>query len=422
VGTEDGAYDALKTTLAGRYVAFREALRWWNPEEYKGAYIDRLDSAGKPASRVERFGYFLKDLVTPSTWSNIMQWEIQRKPFSPHAWDNYGNQVDFWFLVKKDYIQYLSPALQAQAQSQLHAAALQNPFATKMRPLLPTTTYTAGAKSFTTVGPIASDAHGNVYVGDLSRERIVELSPSGVLLRSWGSPGTGPGQFNGKFSPSIGGIAVAPNGNVYVTDTWNGRVQEFSPSGAFIRAWGQQNLAQSSLKVDDFYGPRGIAVSTSGLVYVADTGHKRVQVFDLQGKFLRSVGQSGTAIGQFNEPSSVAVDPTGRLYVADYWNSRVQVFDARGQVNSSFTVTAWQSGSYDEPQIGVDSAGRVYVPDPTGSRVLVYSAGGKSLYAWGSVGTTNGQFTKPVGAVVGTGGTILVSDPGNSRVQSFTAP
>jgi uncharacterized protein (TIGR03663 family) len=422
VGTEDGAYDALKTTLAGRYVAFKEALRWWNPEEYKPAYVDRLNSQGQPTSALQRFGYFLKDAVTPSTWSNIMQWEIGRKPFSPHAWDNSGNQVTFWFLVKKDYISYLSPALQAQAQAQLQAAALQNPFSSKMRPLVPRTTYAAGAAAFSSVGPVASDAHGNVYVGDLSRQRIVELSPTGAVLRSWGSAGTGPGQFNGKFSPSIGGIAVAPNGNVYVTDTWNGRVQEFTPTGAFIRAWGKQNLAQDHLKVDDFYGPRGIAVGTTGWVYVADTGHKRVQVFDLNGKFLRSIGRSGTGLGQFNEPSSVAVDPTGRLFVADYWNSRIQVFNVMGQAQLSFNVMAWQSGSYDEPQIAVDATGRVFVPDPAGARMLVYSPSGKPLYAWGGVGTANGQFTKPVGAVAGSGGTILISDPGNSRIQAFTAP
>jgi uncharacterized protein (TIGR03663 family) len=159
VGTEDNAYDGLKASLSGRYVAFREDLRWWNPEEYK-TYAERTDNNGNVLPVTQRVKYFLQDLVTPSTWSNVTQWEIQRRPFTPHAWDNYSRQVDFWFLVQKDYVKYLSPALQAQAQAQLKAVAAQNPFLNKMRPLRPVTTSSAAPATYSSVGPIASDTRG----------------------------------------------------------------------------------------------------------------------------------------------------------------------------------------------------------------------------------------------------------------------
>ncbi len=412
----DANYQTLKNTLLGRYVAFHETLRWWNPEEYK-TYAERRDlNTGALLPITTRAGYFLKDLVSPSTWSRIMQWEIQRKPFSPHAWDGDGNQVIFWFLVSKQDTQYLSPALQAQAQQQEQTIAAQNPFANLTKALSPVATLNASATSFSSVGPVALDAKGDTYVGDSTARQIVELSPAGAVLRKWGKAGDADGEFNGKYAPGIGGVAVAPNGNVYVTDTWNGRVQEFSPTGAFIRKWGQQNLEQTNLKNDDFYGPRGIAVGSDGTVYVADTGHKRIQVFDATGRFLRSIGQPGSAPGQLNEPSSVAVDASGHLFVADYWNARVQQFSGTGQYVSSFQVTSWQGG-YDEPQIAVDTSGRVFVPDPVGARMLVYSSAGKPLFAWGGA-----QFSKPVSVVVDMTGQAHVADSGNNSITTFVEP
>jgi uncharacterized protein (TIGR03663 family) len=409
----DSNYQTLKNTLLGRYVAFHETLRWWNPEEYK-TYAERRDpNTGALLPKMTRLKYFLKDVFSPATWSGIMQWEIQRKPFSPHAWDGDGNQVIFWFLVSKGDVQYLSPALQAQAQQQEQTVAAQNPFLKLTKSISPTATFAGSAASFTSVGPVALDAKGDMYVGDTSARQIVELSPAGTVIRKWGRPGTANGEFNGQYAPGIGGIAVAPNGNVYVTDTWNGRVQEFSSAGTFIRAWGRQNLDMTGLKPDDFYGPRGIAVANDGTVYVADTGHKRIQVFDSKGDFLRSIGQAGSAPGQLNEPSSVAVDPAGHLFVADFWNARVQEFDSSGAYVSSFPVTAWQGG-YDEPQLAVGPGGRLFVPDPAGARMLVYSSDGKPLYAWGGT-----QFAKPVSVVVDSAGQAFVADSGNNAVSRY---
>ena len=82
---------------------------------------------------------------------------------------------------------------------------------------------------------VAIDPHGNVYVTDQLRVRLVKLSPTGHLLTQWGGQGSGPGQFN---IPE--GVVVGPEGNVYAADTWNSRIQKFSLLEADCRPCGRE--------------------------------------------------------------------------------------------------------------------------------------------------------------------------------------
>jgi hypothetical protein len=417
----DDHYAQLSSALATNYVAIHEHLRWWNPEEYK-----TYNQAG--VSAWSNFTHFLHDAFMPSTWLHIMQWEIQRRPFTPGAWDNYNNSTNFYFMVRKEYVQYLSPALQAQVKAQEIQQQLADPFSTRYKPLQASAVVAgagAGPKlnNLLSVAPIAANTAGDVLVGDITGHKIVHVAPNGTFAGAWGSAGNGPGQFsNGQFTPSIGGIAYAPNGNIYATDTWNGRVEEFTPSGRFIRAWGQLSQDPADTKPYDLFGPRGIAVAPNGNVYVADTGHKTIKVFSPTGAFLFAFGGQGLTPGKFNEPSSVAIDKTGTVYVADYWNQRIQLLTAQGQPLRQIAVPTWQVYSYHEPQIAVDAQGRIYAPDPDKSRVLVFGATGQPLLTFGAYGSGLNQLNQPLGVVVGPNHTILVSDAGNTRVLRFTAP
>ncbi|HUV87844.1 MAG TPA: NHL repeat-containing protein, partial [bacterium] len=94
---------------------------------------------------------------------------------------------------------------------------------------------------------------------------------AGSFIRAWGKKGSGEGEFVG-----LGGIAVAEDGTVFVTDAHNGRVQYFSPEGVFLGEWGKYNTERVP---GEFANPIGIDIAPDGTVYVADFGNHRVQYF-----------------------------------------------------------------------------------------------------------------------------------------------
>src|SRR5262249_3233603 len=122
------------------------------------------------------------------------------------------------------------------------------------------------------------------------------------------------------------GVAVDSSGNVYVADVDNNRVQKFSSDGSFITKWGSYGTADGQFNLTS-----RVAVDSSGNVYVAYVAKNRVQKFSSDGSFITKWGSRdsfGIADGQFELPVGVAVDSSGNVYVAEFANNRVQKFSS----------------------------------------------------------------------------------------------
>jgi uncharacterized protein (TIGR03663 family) len=162
--------------------------------------------------------------------------------------------------------------------------------------------------------------------------------------------------------------------------------------------------------------PRGLATDGQSNLYVADTKNNRIQVFDANGQFVRSMGVAGSADGQLKEPCGVAVDADGSVIVADTWNHRVARFAANG---------TWLGAVIDEekgffgPRSVVLTRDSLYVADTGNKRIVRFDKTWKKAGEWGAAGSGPGQFVEPVGLAVDAAGNVYVADTGNHRVQVF---
>ena len=163
-------------------------------------------------------------------------------------------------------------------------------------------------------------------------------------------------------------------------------------------------------------------------VYLADTGNKRIIVFDTDGNFLTQIGSEGFEVGKFSEPVDVKLDAQGNVYVTDTWNQRVQVFSPSPD-GKSFTplrqwpINGWKSQSLDnKPYIAIAPNGHVFVTDPEGYRVIEFTADGTFVQLWGTYGTDNTSFGLASGIAIDAKGVVWVTDSANNRVMRFTVP
>jgi DNA-binding beta-propeller fold protein YncE len=277
---------------------------------------------------------------------------------------------------------------------------------------------------------IAIDGHrsggegGFVYVADTGNHRVQKFTADGQLVAAWGQNSvveTEMGIAEGFNEPW--GVAVAPNGDVYVADTWNHRIQQLDAEGNPVSAWGlfgQYGPGDGAAGQGAFYGPRGVAIGPDGRVYVTDTGNKRVQVFRPDGQFAFQWGGGGVLEGYLDEPVGIAIGPDDALYVADTWNRRVQVFDADGVYLRQWAVAGWDAGLPDEkPYLAVDGQGTVYVTDPGHYRVLVFDHLGNYVLSFGQYGLDERSFALPIGIAVAEDGSIYVVDSHGARVLVF---
>jgi hypothetical protein len=263
---------------------------------------------------------------------------------------------------------------------------------------------------------IAIDPAGNLWVPDGLNSRFQIFAPDGTFLETWGTEGSEGGQFDFPLGGyGYGTVVWDAEGNFYVTDSGNYRIQKFGPDRTFIMAWGSQGQ-----DAGQFVGLNDLALDQQGRLFATDHERDDIQVFGTDGTFLDVWGAPGMKEGQFMNPGGIAVDAGGNLYVSEFLNHRVQKLAPDGTVLGIWGAFGRDEGEFNNPtDVTLDADGRVFVTDWANHRVQVFDTDGQFLTAWGEPGSDAGQFNGPIGVALDGNGSIYVSEDGGDRVQKF---
>ncbi len=231
----------------------------------------------------------------------------------------------------------------------------------------------------TTVGwapGIAATPHAaQIFVTDLKNNRIVRIND--MAWTGWitfGSSGKGRNQFS---NPT--GIAVTA-GRIFVVDSDNHRIVRINDmTGIGWTTFGRRGRGVSTsygyvgTEVNEFYRPRGIAVTATGQIFVTDIlTHRIVRINDMTGTGWTTFGSFGKGKNQFNNPSSIAVTPAGQIFVTDAGNARiVRIDDMTGTGWTTFGTDGRGVNQFVNPAgIAVTAAGQIFISDGLVSRIV----------------------------------------------------
>jgi DNA-binding beta-propeller fold protein YncE len=270
---------------------------------------------------------------------------------------------------------------------------------------------------------IAVDSDGNVYVADRGNHRIQKFTSTGMFLDKWGEKGNGDGQF---IHPHH--IAFDSNNDIYITEElmfshfepYRIRIQKFTHTGEFIKQWGEAGNGDGQ-----FFGPRGIAVeSDDNDILVVDSNNFRIQKFNSNGEFITKWGRYEPG-DDWNwhlwSPIDIAVDSNNDNYVTDAKHHLVKKFDRARNFIRKWGLRGIGDGEFDRPSgIATFSGNSLLVVDSFNNRVQEFSRNGVFVTKWGSFGNQPSQFKGPTGVAINKIDDMhYISDTGNHRVQRF---
>jgi sugar lactone lactonase YvrE len=285
------------------------------------------------------------------------------------------------------------------------------------------------------VADVAVDSIGRVYLFCRAAHPVLVYESDGRFVRSWGE---------GLFTMRAHGITVAPDDTIWFTDDGDHTVRRFTSDGRLLQAIGTSGVASDTgydgTSVTSiarggppFNRPTNLAVAPNGDLYVSDGyGNARVHHFSADGELRGSWGGPGTGPGQFMIPHGVAVHPDGRVFVCDRENDRVQIFSPDGEFLGQWTDVqrptklvfdrrglaivaelTWRKGlrSFRNGPISRHRPSRIAMVDPSGTVIARLGDAGPIDETWGAADPCRaGNFCAPHGLALDPNGDLYVAE------------
>ena len=299
---------------------------------------------------------------------------------------------------------------------------------------------------------VVVDARGNCFIADSSNHAIRKVSPNGLVTTFAGRLGAS-GYANGigtnaQFdTPS--GLVFDSNGNLFISDSGNNIIRKITPSGVvstFAGLAGSGGFLDASSSSALFDSPLGIAVSSDGSVFVADSGNHCIRKIskEIVSTFAGypQVWGSANGIGtnaQFNGPCGLKFDAQGDLFVSDANNNTIRKITPGGLV-TTFAGAAGKDGAADGPlrsarfscpaELAFDERGNLFVADSYNQTIRQISTNGIVSTIGGAAGISGavngangiGRFFNPYGLAVGIDHSLIVTDTYNELLRQVLVP
>jgi len=223
------------------------------------------------------------------------------------------------------------------------------------------------------------------------------------------------------------GVAVSPNGLIYVADSGNYCIKIFDLNSQLIRTIGKPGGDDACLNF-----PQGVAVDKNGTIYTMDSNNGRIAIFAGDGEYIGAIGSIGGYPGAFYTPKGIFIHDNGNIYAANTRNHTIYIFDSTThKLLANYGLLGedpanLRKGSLDyrfrlPTDVAVTSNGIMYVVDSKHGNIKVLDQDGGFLFKFGEIGTGMGQFNFPEGIALDSAQNIFVCDTLNSRIQKFTS-
>ena len=296
---------------------------------------------------------------------------------------------------------------------------------------------------------IARDESGALYIADRDNNRVRKVLPDGTIFTIVGTGTAGAagdhgpaamGQLNGPTSVTVDGA-----GNLYISDTFNHRIRRVDGAGILTTAAGTGDRGFAGdgglavlARLDT---PGGIALDSSGNLFIADTGNHIVRRLARNGTITTFAGNANRGFAgdgglpqsaTLNAPTAVTFDPSGNLFIADTGNHRIRRVSAPGAFGPGLinSYPPGDTGTWKAPRgMNSDSSGNLFVADALDQRVYVVDVNGRITTVAGdgwlgfngdSSPALTARLDTPTDLIVDPAGNIFLTDSGNGRLRKLS--